>query len=279
MGQVVITCPSGLQLEIREMRGRELGLLASNGEDDGSPESKKKKAKNVAFNPTDAVLGNLTTSPGAAVSIVDQGPYGSPFDLKRVLICDRFFALLRVRAETWGADYEFRVRCRDQQCPSYKKPFVWSEDLDGLEVKPLPESSREKIKSGNNTFDLLVGGRKAKFSLLTGLDESRQLPEVPKHKLILAQVASRLTYVEGLDVTKWDNLLDWIGDLPVPELIAVREQLEDVDGGVQTNCIAACPDCGLEFDTAIPFGAQGYLLPDKRIGASKASMRPQRSSQ
>lgn len=266
--QETITCPSGLRLEVRNMKARELSLLAAGSEeDDGEkrPVNKKKdKAGRVSGNPTDAVLK------GCVLEVIDPGPY-TKFDWRKVAIADRFFALLRVRACTWGPGYEFRVRCKDLECPHHKKPFLWEEDLNGLEIKALPPESIEKLRTGDLVFDNVLAGKRVKFKLLTGEDEGRPLPEVPKHKLVLASVAARLIYVEGIDVTKWDNLLEWVADIDLPELVEARDRFEKVDGGVQTNTVVECPECGLEFDTPIPFGAQAFLLPDKRTSASKQS--------
>lgn len=264
--QETITCPSGLKLLLRNMKAKELSLLAAGSEeDDGKQKAAKKRDKTVTRNPTDAILT------GCTLEVVDLGPYKAPFNWKDVLIADRFVALLRVRVCTWGAGYEFRIRCKDVECVHHKKPFLWEEDLDGLEIKALPQTSIDKVKANDLIFEIELAGKKSKFKLLQGKDEGRSLPEVPKHKVVLAQVASRLIYVEGQDVTKWDELLDWVGEIDLPELVAAKELFESVDGGVQTNTVVECPGCGLEFDTPIPFGAQAFLLPDKRTTPSKQS--------
>lgn len=258
-----IVCPSGLQLQIRGMKAKELALLAAGGEDDGEEKVAKKKGKNTApANPIGPILAQCS-------EVIDAGPYTPPFSWSKVLIADRFFALLQIRIATWGSDYEFKVRCRDASCTRHKKPFVWAEDLSALEIKALPDDSRAKVRNGDLTFEFELGGKRAKFALQTGADESRVLPSVPRHKELLAQLAGRLTYVEGQDVTKWDALLDWIGELDMPEVVNAREHFDDVDGGVQTNTMVACPDCELEFDVPIPFEALGFLLPERKTSASR----------
>lgn len=270
MSTETIVCPSGLSLVIRNMKAKELSLLANGGvvEEEGKA---KKKTKGVQRNTLDGVLS------GCVLELKDIGPYGAygakpgvveSIPWKDVLLCDRFFTLLRVRACTWGAGYEFKARCKDKECERHKKPFIWEEDLDGLDMKELPKKSVDKVKQKDLTFELTLAGKKAKFKLNTGEDEGKGAPEVPKHQLLLAQVAQRLIYVEGQDVTDWPGLLDWVGELDLPEIVEAKEAFDAVDGGVQTNTVVECPSCGLEFDVPIPFDAQDFLLPGKKTSAT-----------
>ncbi len=151
----VVECPSGLTLTVRNMKAKEMALLADDGTDeDGAHSKKKKKARRR--NPITSILT------GTVLEVNDVGPYPPEWakagviptkdvpgtgmlSFPELLLCDRFYTLMRARAATWGDDYEFRVRCRDKTCDRYKKPFLWSIPLSELEVKPLPAASREAL--------------------------------------------------------------------------------------------------------------------------------------
>jgi hypothetical protein len=218
-----------------------------------------------------AVAGTLPHSEGKE-QIAGPGRLPVP----ELLMADRFVALTRVRAATWGDGYEFRVRCKEKTCERYKKPFLWEIPLSELEVKPLPKASRERVAQKQLTFEFVLGGKKAKFKLQQGLDElnAPDLSELPKSKIFLAQCASRLIYVEGIDVTDFDNLLAWVGELDLQDVLEATSLYDSVDGGMETNTMVECPDCGLEFDIAVPFDSQSFLLPDKKTPAGKRLAEP-----
>ena len=93
----VITCPSGLQGRVRGMKVREERVLAD-----------RKLAKSGGQ--VDELLAACWEE------TIDPGPYalaeGAMLDLGKVLQGDRFFALLMVRALTYGPEYAFGVGCR-----------------------------------------------------------------------------------------------------------------------------------------------------------------------
>lgn len=288
-----IECPSGLILEVRNMKAREMALLADDGEEGEEDGGKRRVAKKVVKrkNPITGVLA------GCTLEVVDVGPYeaygavagtiarvenGVPIPgpgklpWPELLLADRFFALTRIRACTWGDGFEFRVRCKDKTCEKHKKPFLWEIPLSELAIKELPESSRAMVREKNVVFEFELGGRKAKFKLQQGLDEGKgpDMGDIPKREIFLAQCASRLIYVEGLDVSNFAKLLEWVGDLDLPEVLAATSYYDEVDGGIETNTLAECPSCGLEFDVSVPFDGQSFLLPDKKTAALRQMAEP-----
>lgn len=285
MPTVEIECPSGLGVVIRNMKAKEMALLADDGED----EAEKKKASARRTQKRNPMLGILQ---GVTLEVLNPGPYAGygaavgtlpvkdgdgkwvagpgVLPWQDLLMCDWFYMLVRMRAATWGDEYEFRLRCRDKTCARYKKPFTWEIPLSGLEIKPLPAASRKRVQDKNVFFEVDLLGKKAKFKLQQWRDTAteRDLTDIPKREIFLAQCASRLTYVEGVDVTDFPKLMQWVGEADLPDVIAATRTYDEVDGGIETNTIAECPACGLEFDVAIPFAAQSFLLPDKKTPGS-----------
>lgn len=286
-----IECPSGLKLNIRNMKAKEMALLADDGSDDGDEKRErvhsKKKKKAQRRNPITSILQ------GCVTEVLDVGSYPPDWataglvatkdvtgpgrlSFPEMLLADRFYALTRIRAATWGDDYEFRVRCKDKMCERYAKPFLWEIPLSDLATKDLPPASRERLKAKALTFEMQLGGKLAKFKIQQGLDEMNapDLSDIPKSQIFLAQCASRLIFVEGVDVTDFDALLEWVGDL---DMIAVRDATnlyDEVDGGIETNTMAECPKCGMEFDVAVPFDGPSFLLPDRKTQGGKPMAEP-----
>ncbi len=100
------------------------------------------------------------------------------------------------------------------------------------------------------------------------------LSAIPKGEIFLAQCASRLIFVEGVDVTNFDGLLEWVGELDMPDVRNATNTYDEVDGGVETNTMAECPSCSMEFDVAVPFDGPSFLLPDKKTPGGKPLGEP-----
>lgn len=271
MGTATITLPSGLTGEIRNMKAKELSILADpqNGKapKPRMPGSKRPTAKKA--HPLDPVYA------GCWLKTLDAGPYGfsvgDPVPWPKIVLADRFVALLHIRQLTYG-NFEFRVRCPNGGCDRSKKPFVWEIDLTELEVKPLPDETIARIKAAggasglhNLRFPIEIDGTSCTFELLTGEAEANR-PElsdnVPTHKKMLAQVASRLVTIDGVEVDpESDKVLDWVGNLDAPVLFQASRGMEAVDGGAETRTLITCPDCESEFPYDVPFGDPGFLTP------------------
>ena len=109
----VITCPSGLTGRVRGMKVREERILAD-----------RKLAKSGGQ--VDELLGACWEE------TLDPGPYDfgdKGIDWGAVLQGDRFYALLQVRALTYGPEYAFALGCQNDGC---RARFEWELDLGRL---------------------------------------------------------------------------------------------------------------------------------------------------
>ena len=119
-----IICPSGLAGEIRGLKGKEGKLLSD----------RTAARAGALFEKILAGCWLTTSDPG----IYDL-PEGGTVDWSRVLVADRFFTLLQIRAQTFGNDYAFSVQC---QGPACRERFEWSLDLQELPVVPLSDAAK-----------------------------------------------------------------------------------------------------------------------------------------
>lgn len=250
-----IVCPSGLTGEIRNLKAKEMSILA----DPANRQMARGKGKGDRSNPLDAIYANVW------LSTQDAGPYKldekGQLNWSKVLLADRFFILLQVRDLTWGA-YEFKVKCKNTDCPRHKKPFLWDLDLSALQTKSLPDASFKKVAAGDFVFDLEVAGKKCKFRLMTGRDEVNAptlADDVPTSKKLLAVMATRLFEVEGIEDD--EDRVDWVGELDIPDLLEANKAMEAVDGGVETRTKVECPECEEVFTIDVPFGSPDFLAP------------------
>ena len=246
MSEVEVVCPSGLTGMVRGWKTKEANIL-----------SNKKNIRNRTS--LDKILANCW------LSVTNPGPYeckDAKLEWQQVLLCDRFWALLCMRAATYGDAYEFSIQCSDRSLCG--KKIEWECNLSELPFKELPKESRAKIAAGDNSFtaELTCGeyaGRAVNFHLPTGQHEKRsaEMMEGQDTRVVVAALATRIDSIEGVEKGHLVRVLD---DMEMSDLMRLMDQFEAVDGGVDTTIEIECPHCGLLQDVDLPFG-QGFFLP------------------
>ena len=239
----VITCPSGLSGRVRGMKVREERVLAD----------RKLARSGGQMDELLSACWEETLTPGP-YALGDQ-----PLDWGRVLQGDRFFALLMVRALTYGPEYAFALQCRSDAC---RARFEWELDLTKLPVRPLPDESRAAFVGGNRFETLLPDAdKRVRFKLLTGDDERRlpQLQRAAPDKLLSSVLAYRVLDIDGVEPRDKRRFLE---DLSMRDADFLMNEFDRVDCGVDTTIEVECPECFLVQDVDLPFD-RGFFLPGK----------------
>lgn len=244
-----IVCPSGLEGLVRGMKVREERVLAD-----------RKLAK------AGTQLEELLAACWEAT--VDSGSYdfgGRPIDWGPVLQGDRFFALLSIRALTYGSDYGFSVSCRN--C---RARIEWEVDLTNLPVRPLAPENRAAFIAGNRFEATLPDtGKRVWFKLLTG-DDERKLPALQRaapDRLLSSVLAYRVLEVEGVDPKDKRSFLE---DLTLRDADFLVDEFDRVDCGVDTTIEIECPECREVQDVDLPFDSAFFLPGKERTARRKA---------
>jgi hypothetical protein len=205
---------------------------------------------------------------------LDPGPYaladGAKLDWGKVLQGDRFFALLMVRALTYGAQYAFGVGCKNDAC---RARIEWEVDLTKLPVRQLSDESRAAFAAANRFATTLPdAGRRVTFKLLTGEDE-RELPALQRatpDRVLSAVLTFRVLEVEGVDAKGKRQFLE---DLSMRDADFLVDEFDRVDCGVDTTIEIECPECLQTQEVELPFD-RGFFLP----GRERTARRRARSS-
>ncbi len=249
-----IICPSGLTGQIRGMKVREERILTD-----------RKLARNG--NQVEELLKNCWEE------TVDAGPYEfgeQNIDWAKVLQGDRFFALLQIRALTYGPEYAFSVPCQNQAC---RARVDWELNLSELPVRKLSDESREVFIHGNRFETTLPDmGNRVWFKLLTGGDEQK-LPMLRKNagdRLLSAMLAYRIVEIEGVDNRDKRQFLE---DLSLRDADFLVDEFDRVDCGVDTTIEVECPECFAVQEVELPF-EKTFFMP----GKARTSRRRDRSS-
>ncbi len=251
----VITCPSGLTGRVRGMKVREERVLAD-----------RKLAKSGGQ--IDELLGACWEE------TLDPGPYtlpeGGKLDWGKVLQGDRFFALLMVRALTYGPEYVFAVGCRNDAC---RARIEWEVDLTKLPVRALSDESRAAFLDGNRFETRLPdAGLGVRFRLLTG-DDERKLPALQRSapdRVLSAVLAYRVLAIDGVEPKAKRQFLE---ELTLRDADFLVDEFDRVDCGVDTTIEIECPECFATQEVDLPFD-KGFFLP----GRDRTARRRARSN-
>ena len=250
----LITCPSGLTGRIRGMKVREERILTD-----------RKLAKGGGqIDELLAACWEETT---------DAGPYDfgdKGIDWGVVLQGDRFYALLQVRALTYGPEYAFSLGCQNDAC---RARFEWELDLGELPVRTLSDASRSAFTQGNRFETRLPdAGLRVWFRLLNGADE-RKLPQLRKtagDRMLSATLAWRVLEIEGVADKDKRRFLE---DLTLRDADFLVDEFDRVDCGVDTAIEVECPECLTVQEVELPFD-RGFFLP----GTGRTARRRDRTS-
>jgi hypothetical protein len=245
----IITCPTGLTGRIRGMKVREERIL-----------SDRKLAKSGGQ--VDELLAACWEE------TVDAGPYHfgeKDIDWGQVLQGDRFYALLRVRALTYGAEYAFAVSCQSEAC---RARIEWELDLGELPCRELSDESRAAFADGNRFETVLPdASKRVWFRLLIGADE-RKLPQLRRgagDRLLSAMLAFRVVEIEGVEPRDRRRLIE---DLTMRDADFLVDEFDRVDCGVDTTIEIECPECFASQELELPFD-RTFFMPGKERTARR----------
>ena len=221
------TLPSGLEAELREMTGAEESLLTN----------RRLMKDGEAVN---QVLRNCLVRLGDKTEI-------APKDVLDLLSGDRLFLLVRLRQISFGDAVDLSLTCPAKDCGETTEVRV---ALDDLEVTSYGVE-REFI------FELPRTKKPVLFTLLDGHMEKRlaSLKDPNLHSAMLMRVKE----IDGKAPNK-----NSLAELPAFDLNALREEMQRVDGGIDTSIHTVCSSCGARIVTRLE-AEPPFLFPNLRL--------------
>jgi len=239
-----VTCPSGLRGNLRGMKVKDEQLFTN-----------RKLVK------SGQVVGTLLRSCWAET--LDPGPYGGEeLVWEDVLSADRTYLLVQLRIASYGDSYDFRVSC--QSC---REHFMWTVDLNKLDVKAVDDKGRSHVQTGQPVPIELRDGRIVHCRLLTGKDEQylASLGVKDESKILTHHLARRIAEIEGK--THFRDIVKVVEDMEARTADELMDATDDLEGGVDTMFDVECPSCGRTQQIALPFEA-GFFSSRKRFARS-----------
>lgn len=244
MAILTCKCPSGLVIDVRELKGREI-----------------RKMKEVV-NPMLAIVEGCTEK------VVDPGPYvleGGKLDWMKVLAGDIATALVKIAVAGFGAKRIVQFECQLQECrKANPKPTSIDLDLDKLEIREFSKEALRTFTNGNE-FTATIDGATITYCLPTGaiVDAAVRRGEDAHEWQVLADVISEIELPkkggkqDKVDEVKKFNSdkLDWIDNLNAENLKMLTDELNKHDCGPSSMIEAQCKWCYRTRSHLFPFAA------------------------
>ena len=297
MGEKTIECPSGLVDVVRNMKGAEFNLLSD----------RKAMRSGESF---DAILSNcwVRTEDGGRAY---PDHMLAPIRWSRMLSADRFYALIQIRAATWGSKYDFVL-----PCPSCGERFGDKIDISDLYGNRIPDHACAAFREGENRFELWVPdpagfappsgfdpallaakryaekkdwpedmpppdrGWAIAVKLLDGVAEVAGAKEARKRPEARVTVALKHRMVDVLhkEISGDRSAVErWVEALDGEPLFDVFDAAEEIDGGIETEWEGfECASCGCDDPVELPFD-QDFWMPRRRRKKGSSGRRRRRS--
>lgn len=223
----VFTTPSGIEVELREMTGAEESLLTN----------RRLMKDGEAVN---QVLKNCILRLGDKTEIAAK-------DVLDLVSGDRLYILVRLRQISFGEEMDLSLACPNKDCGETTDIQVCLEDLEVTAYGTEREF----------TFELPRSKKIVAFVLLDGHMEKR-LASL-KEPSIHAAMLMRIKEIDGKAPNK--NSLE---ELPAFDLTALRQEMQRVDGGIDTTVNAVCASCGARIVTRLE-AEPAFLFPNIQL--------------
>jgi hypothetical protein len=205
----------------------------------------------------------------------DHGPYafdGKPPWMKEILQGDILDAVRQVRALSWGGKgrtMEIERRCRGVLCGV--EMTIEVDVLEDLPITPLSEEGRAVLADGNCMDYTMPDGTRLVYELPTG--RTAILAERWAQEYGAAQhvvLAARLRQVEG--VQSPSKFPAWLGELEGEDGLALEEELDRLNCGVETTISVVCEKCETEQEVIVPIAIDFFMPPRKGRGRHRGSL-------
>lgn len=271
MAQREVVLPSGMRLQLRGLKVKDFGLL--------SDDELARSGRSIG-----AVLSACT------ISTPDWGPYNAEtFDWNHALLGDQMVAMIEARIATHGINFDFDVKC-----PACGDKIRWRIDLTKLERRTYTPEAIAAFKSelaGGKPLQVEVGGRMLGFRAVTvevATDAARSLVErtkairearreakrsakrkgrrdggeeqtIDKMNALLEGLVARVVSVDGVEP---GGIRDWLDEMDLGDLTALRRVSDEHDGGVETSTLVECQndECKARSEVELPLDRQQFWL-------------------
>ena len=213
---------------------------------------------------------NILTSPELIRSgkvldvLLDNAIVDNSLAAEDMLVGDRNAALLYLRKEGYGDDYEVKMTC----------PKCSEEFRDTVLISELKYKSLEKMPDESGLFSVVLPKTKwaVKFRLLNGKDEAfltkkAEVPKKTKKNVSYSQLLTERYVLQIMSINGNSDKLQIkkaVTNMPIGDSLFLREYIRTVEPGIDMESNFTCKHCGETFEDTVPINAK-LFWPNAKI--------------
>jgi hypothetical protein len=197
--------------------------------------------------------------------------FGEGVHASDLLISDRFFVLIQIRALSYGNDYGFSFKCGecDYQARQELKIPGSLKLIEASDEDRMDPDTGELIPAFEEPFevDLPATGHRVALKFLRGKDEEQIQKMVsrksekgirdigdPTYTLVLARFVAK---IDGEDVSPL-QALTFVENLIARDSAFIRNIIEERTPGYNLDIDITCPNCGYVHEERLPMGSEFF---------------------
>jgi hypothetical protein len=215
------------------------------------------------------LAGSSTSQEEIVSQILQRCIVDSAITPDEMLVGDRFYLLMTLRANSYGAEYGFQYRCE-----SCRLQFRHSIDItEDLELKEFEEGVEEPFK-----VTLPRSGDSVGFRLLRGKDEKAVQKNSDSHYQKMQgddvgdpaynyRPARQIQYINEQkfgQASTFNQAITYLENMVGEDSMFLREEMNEVDVGINIMIDINCPRCGAQEEISLPFGPEFFRPRRKR---------------
>lgn len=182
-------------------------------------------------------------------AIIEGAVITDGFDVSKQYILDRYYLFVKIREATKGSYYQFQYTC--PECDSQKLITI---DLNDLIVnKPDNFDSELKLVNDQIKFKMKYPTREDQKELhkLINKNLTNEQKRVELRLIDIAVYVEEIETPEGKKEVDYEELVDFIGDLPEGELEKIGNWKDNNDFGIKLSHNIEC-NCGHSKEIPLP---------------------------
>jgi len=191
------------------------------------------------------------------------------------LASDRFYVLMMLRVNSYGAEYSFPITC--ELCNfDFAETINISEDLEVTRLEDDVEEPFHIILPWSQKevgFHLLRGKEEAKITSYTrrvlGRRRQKRVAKLEGDPAFTYRVAIAIDTLDGIDVSGEDLIdrkVQFVESLVGADSDALQSAVANSDSGIDTEMDIRCPNCRRVNTIIMPFTAEFFRPSARRHG-------------
>lgn len=198
---------------------------------------------------------------------LDPGPYvlaGGKVDWRQAVQADVFHVVLQARIETLGKDIAFQAQCPDTTC---RRKFEHTVDLSALPYTKMNPELIPAIQDQNGVLVTLSDGLSLRVRPLCAQDMQTlaQVERKTPSRLSIQELCIRVVEIDGVE-KHTAKIVAAIEDLDRTAADELRDVIDRMEGGYDTEIGIECPNCRNLWETRLPFTSSFFT---NRKGSSR----------